>query len=212
MGLLPTLIAWSLSAAPILLLSLGGALEEGAPSLAAVGLCACSLLPWVALVGLPRGSVARAEPGPRGWLAGLTLGLPLVALALRLDLNEGRALAASAWTVGGGLALAVLVGEAARSPARTSGAGAGARRVHAALWWGVIAGPPLLALALSSVARGRGGAATWPAELAAQSPLGWLAGRILEPAAGGVPFGPLAAALLLLAAPRLVARAGGGAR
>lgn len=199
MARLEILAAWSLGAAPVLMVSLGGALEPGAPAWAGVGLAALALLPWVALLGLPRGMGGR--PSEREWIVGLAMGLPVLALALRLDLSEGADPGGTAWTVGGGLALAVLMAEAARVQERT------ARAVHAVLWWLLVAVPPCLALALSHVARGSDGAAAWPAELCAHSPLGWMAGRALSNAPHTPALAPLTVVLVLLVAPRLALRA-----
>lgn len=200
MGAALALLALALSLAPTVVVSLGGPQSAGALSGAGIALSPLALLPWLALGSLPRGPDARAARSSRSWIPSLGLSLPALALAIRLDLAEGRAIRELGWTAGGGLLLAALLAEAAR-PGGPERAPLGRRpSSYPRLWFLLIAVPPALALALGSVAQGRAGGASWAAEVCAQTPLGWLAGRALEPASGGAPVGPVAIALLLLAA------------
>lgn len=196
------LLAWLLSAAPLVLRALDPAAATNGP------LGAWALLPWVALAGLPRG--ARA---PGGGLLALALALPPAALALRLDGADGR----GATGLAAALCGAVLAGVLALAAARAAGSSPRARLVHGAAWLLLVALPPLFAAAATWAARDPGhGSRAW--DLARRSsPLGWAhaaaSGAASTPDAGlaSVPWGALAVALVLLALSGRGSRVGGSA-
>jgi hypothetical protein len=195
------LVAAFLSSLPILLVGAG----ETAPGLAAplggLGLLPLACLPWVALMGLPQPD-AHPPAGARllPTAGEVALGLPILALAARLDRAHGMEGQDLLWTAVGAMLLAGLLGHAARVGAAAPGRGG----LHGVLWCLVILSPPLLELVLTGVARGRAGGAPWAAELSAASPLGWLARRAVDPGAGGPPLLPVASALGLVVGVRLV--------
>ena len=179
MGLLSLSAAWSASVAPLLFERLRiGALEfQGQSRLGWV------LLPWLALIGLP-----RTRRRTSAWL-GVLLAAPVLVAAGLQDHLAGRA--GVLHTAGVGCALLLLLARAAHdSCARARGNPyglawsvlvPGAVMLHVALTWG--AGP------------GREASSQVVSFLASASPLAWSFARM-----GGAeasPFAPLAAALLL---------------
>lgn len=209
---------WRGSLASLLgLLALGTEVWGGGSRLGAVGLI------WLSLAGLPsagsvlgRGgrSAGNGSPFIRGHRVGsmaalgsLGLALPPLAVAAILDRKAGMA-----WgeVLQQGLSIllftVVLAGAAARAERAWHG---GVRGLHAALWWLLLPGLPLLRFALDDAARpGRvalGPVVPWTSE---RSPLSWVHRMFLQPAGegafefgwSGLPWGPAAwVGLVLLA-------------
>lgn len=208
MGSATALAAFGLSLLVVLAAS-GRGVPAGVPeSLDGLRVLPLALLPWVALAGLPPGPRRANLPGGVHRIAGLALGLPILALAARLDHGVGVAVRELA-TVGlVGLSLAAILALAApRSP----GHGWSARAPllpFGLLWSGLVLLPPMLELVLVEVARGRGPGPPWPGPISAASPLGWLGRRAAgasDPGSGE--FALLLCALLLVLA-RLTGRDG----
>lgn len=143
--------------------------------------CAWVLLPWVALVGLPRRAAA-----PRASVVAALL-LPVLALGAASDLASLRGAGDVAATSGAGLGVVLLLAQAARV--------AGGSRAHAAAWCVLVPGAAALALACAW-----GGWSGW-SRAAAALPLGWAARAAAgQPAA---PWAALALASILLGLARL---------
>jgi hypothetical protein len=131
---------------------------------ARTALCA---LPWLVAAGLPRHD--RAPFCARSWWSGCMVCLPVLALAMALDLEAGAPAALAAKT---SVVLLVMIGLSALAAdiARSKPA---ARRVHAALWIGGCAGLPLLAASLRSGPQMEKPLPEWLERLAGASPLDW---------------------------------------
>lgn len=167
MGSAALCLAWLASLAPLLLERAGWLVLAEADPQSAPRLVLCAL-PWIALAGAP-----RARLGPidlRGWWGACMACLPVLALALALDIANGgsqpRVVRLALWCLAF-IALSALAADLAR-------AGRSASRLHASLWIAGVLGLPLLQVAFSFGARsGDASAPTW-LQLAAQcSPLQW---------------------------------------
>lgn len=153
--------AWALSILP-LTAPLGTQLGSE------VSRSALVLLPWLALIGLP-----RARAGGSGLAVPLALLAGPLAVGLHLDLGRGAAVGELAWTAVPALSMAALLGVAA---ARAAGRPV-TRAVYGALWLGVVAGVPIAAAVLGWGGAPGGGGAAFLDLVATSSPLDWLVRR-----------------------------------
>lgn len=199
MGPAALVLAWLVSLAPLMLeregvLDLSGSSAQATPRLA---LCA---LAWIAVAGLPRATVGARDL--RAWWGSFMACVPVLALALALDVERGspwpRSASAIAWALGF-IALSALAAEMAR-PRRVSS------QLHAALWIALVPGLPLLQAALSFGARsGDSLAPAWSRSAAQSSPLYWaLAAVDGSPS----PFGPVILLIALCLAAAFTSRGG----
>ena len=156
-GLVLPLLAWGLS----LLACLPGG--EFARAFGDTPRLLLALLPWVALIGLPRSSGGRRE-----WVVALALALPPLTLAGWLDGRSGMDGPGTAGLAVSGLLYLVLLGEAAH---RARGS---ARGVYALAWLALVPGVAALSAALSWGATGEAADSGLPALLASITPLGAL--------------------------------------
>ena len=161
-GLTVPLLAWGLS---LLACLLGGDLAHAFGDTPRLLL---ALLPWVALIGLPRGSGRRRE-----WVVALALALPPLTLAGWLDGRSGLDSAGTAGLAASGLLYFVLLGEAAH---RARGPAGGPARgwAHAVAWLALVPGAAALSAALSWGVTGEAADSGLPALLASITPLGAL--------------------------------------
>lgn len=183
MGALALALAWVLSLLPLGL----DALTDGELGVRGASRLGLTLLPWLALAGLPRARDVRVAAS---WTAVPFLALPPVALGAALDLGA-RGAGELAWAALAGLALVVLLSWSARR--------GGARRAVA--WLGLVVLPPVLCTAFALTTAGGTapplGALVWVTE---RTPLGWAWTGARPESTFPFPVGPLLVALLLCAA------------
>ncbi len=181
MGPAALVLAWLASLAP-LILERAGVLDLSDSGLEATPRLALCALAWIALAGLPRATIGARDLC--AWWGSLMACVPVLALALALDLERGsawpRCASAIAWALAF-IALSALAAELSRSRRASS-------RLHATLWMALVLGLPLLHAALSFGARsGDSLAPAWSKSAAQCSPLHWaLAAVDGSPS----PFGP----------------------
>lgn len=159
-------VAW-VAALAVLLLERSGQLDLMAWGVDCAPRTALCSLPWLVLAGLPRLGTRGFDA--RAWGAGCMVCLPVLVLAVALDLEAGvawpRALQTllPAWSLVG---LSALAADVAR--ARTL-----ARHVHAVCWTLVCVLLPMLVESLQWGPRVAGRVPGWIETLARTSPLDW---------------------------------------
>ncbi len=167
MGPAALVLAWLASLAP-LILEREGALDLSDSGAGAAPRLALCTLAWIAVAGLPRATLGPRDL--RAWWGGLMACVPVLALALALDVERGsswpRCAKAIAWALAF-IALSALAAELARARLVSS-------RVHAALWIALVPGLPLLQAALSFGSHSADSLAPeWSRSAAQCSPLHW---------------------------------------
>ncbi|MBL8860900.1 MAG: hypothetical protein JNK02_02725 [Planctomycetes bacterium] len=134
-------LAWLLACAPLALGWLG---DAGPDRFAGVALAPLAALPAVLVAGMPRRAQGRAPLAQE--LAAVLLLAPPLAAAAGLDVAQGAPPARALGLVALALAIACVLGDAARRAA----ADARSARLHALLWFALVAGPGVLLFALES--------------------------------------------------------------
>ncbi len=195
MGARGLVVAWILSVLPLVL----GCLGAGSLRIEGASLLGLTLLPWVALAGIPRAS----REGGAGWLGVIALAVPPLALGAGLDLAGGGDRTGILLAGGGGIAILALLAAGADLARREPRA----RRVHAGLWFLLVPATAALLAALGwAAAPGEGSVPGLLAGVGRLDPLVWVH-RWTRPEGLGeaVDIAVLLGTLLLLA-PGLVAR------
>lgn len=173
-------VLWILTASP---LALGWMLGPGVDPFAGVSMLALCGLVWISGIGMPRRVAitnSLAEDGATKFadeLAGTALFVPPLAVAAAIDCAQGADLA-RVLLLGGAIAIAGLVmGDASRRASNSRERS----RLHAIVWFVLVAAPPLLCYALESGGAPFLGRAPWIVHvLNRASPIGILHTQVTD--------------------------------